>query len=518
MEWVIAAQPILLISFSATVPLLHTFVRRVSAVDSVAVALSILSLAVSAYSLAYVLRSGTLVYRFGGSPPPLGIAYVVDEASSVLGLLATFSLTLSVAYGSWVLEPSSRYLFYSTAFLLVAGCVSFLYTADLFNLYVSAELVSISSYVLTSFYRSRGVAIRATSTYALSASLVLSLLLLSAFILYGSYGTLSMADIALKSRNPGSWVPYSGSVFGDVVLASKISLAIIAWVMIFKSAIMPNHFWLPGVYAEAPTPAVALFTASADVMGVYGAARLLVTVFGAGTVFEEYRGVLMDLLLVIATTSATASAVLVSFQRSVRRIVAYSTIAQFSLALMGVATGTPEGVAGAVLHLVANGLGDALVLYSAGLAAVACGRSLACLSYLRGYRVAYVALVIGFLNLFGVVPLLPGFWSKAVLTLAMVRAGRPLGAAAVLAVSGLCAIGYFKALASSLKPTHTAVYRGDYREGTAVPTAVIAVLVAVTLALGVLLLVSDSVRGFVVGGVGGSIADCERYIRLVLGV
>lgn len=517
LEWVVAAQPILLILSSAALPLLSAFVRRTSVIDLVAAATSAISLAISVYALVAVARFGTLVYRFGGFPPPLGIVYVVDEASATLGLLATFSLLLSVAYGSWILEPASRYLFYATAFLLVAGCTSLFYTADLFNLYVSAELTSISAYVLTSFYRSRGAAIRAASIYALSASLVLSLLLLSVFMLYGSYGTLNMADLALKSRNPGAWVPLSGTVFGDIVLASKVSLAIIAWLMIFKSAIVPNHFWLPGVYMEAPTPAVALFTASADIIGVYGAARLLITVFGAGTVFDGYRRMLLDVLLVIAAASALISSTLVTSQESVRRIVAYSTIAQYSLAFAGVVSGTLEGVAGAMLHLVANGLGDALVLYSAGIAAVACGRSLTCLSYLRGYRVAHLALIVGFLNLFGIIPLLPGFWSKALLTLAMVKAGRPLGAALVLAVSGLCAIGYFRAVASSLKPSPMVVRSKGYRGGTVLPIAVLLVLLVATISLGVLLLVSDSIRSFVVEGIGNSVEDYERYIRLVLG-
>ncbi len=518
LEWIIAAQPILLILFSATISLLHTFVKKVFVVDLVAVVLSLLSLAISIYALVYVVGSGMLVYKFGGFPPPLGITYVVDEISAVLGLLTTFSLTLSVTYGSWILEPDSRYLFYSAAFLLVAGSTSLFYTADIFNLYVSAELTSISSYVLASFYRSRGASIRAASFYSLTASLVLSLLLLSTFILYGSYGTLNMADLALKSRDPSSWVPYTGSVFGDIVLASKVSLAIIAWVMMFKSAIMPNHFWLPGVYSEAPTPAVALFTTSADIIGVYGLARLLVTVFGVNTVFSEFREILMNVLLVTAATSATVSAVLVTLQRSVRKVVAYSTIAQFSLALVGISIGNPEGVAGAVLHLVANGLGDALVLYSAGLAAVTCGRSLTCLSYLRRYRVAYIALITGFLNLFGIIPLLPGFWSKAILTLAVIRAGMPAGAALVLAVSGLCAVGYFRAVASSLKSTSEVVRREGYRGNTLVPTVVLLVLLATTMALGVLLLVSGSARSFVVEGIGSSIANYERYIRLVLGV
>ncbi len=517
MHWVIAALPILLLLPSATIPLLYITTKKVLIVDTAALISAAFSLAISFYTISLVVAEGPITYYFGGFPPPLGITYIIDEASATLGTLATFSLLLSIIYGSWILDPKWRYLYYTATFLLIAGCVSYLYTADIFNLYVSAELISISSYVLASFYRGKGIAIRAASIYAISASLVLSLLLLSAFLIYGSYGTLNMADLALKSRDPNAEVLFSGTVFGDIVLASKIVLALILWVMLFKSAIMPNHFWLPGVYSGAPTPAVALFTASADIIGIYGIARLFLTVFGSGIVFEDYRRILMTVLTFIAAGSSLASATLVSLQRNVRGIVAYSTISQFSLALMGITTNINEGAAGAIFHLVSNSLGDMLVLYSAGMATALCGRSLECLSTLRKYKVAYISLILGFLNLFGIIPILPGFWSKAILTLAFIKTEFPAGSVIVLASSGLCAAGYFRVLISSLRPGVTKK-RTQEEISLTIPTITLILLIITTLALGVSLLFFEDLRNFLVFNVGNSMVDYKRYIRIVLGV
>ena len=178
---------------------------------------------------------------------------------------------------------------------------------------------------------------------------------------------------------------------------------------------------------------------------------------------------------------------------------------------MGVLTGVPEGISGAMLHLITNGLGDMLMLYSAGIAIISCGKDLSCLSTLRSNIIAYTAFVIGSLNLFGIFPLLPGFWSKALLTLGFLKAGLFWGIIVVLVSSGLCAAGYFKAIGAIFK-----LKRNSFiTVSTTIPAIVLVTLMLLALTLGILITLNGYFREFVIQW-GYDMIDYKRYIVITL--
>ena len=508
---IIGLLPIYLLISATLVILTRLILKREFIVDLVAIILGFILLVITSYVTFLTVEQEIIVYRFGGFPPPLGIVYVVDKVSAALSVLASFSLITATIYSMWLLAPKWRYLFYSLTFLLTAGVVGCLYTGDMFNFFVSLELLAISSYALTAFYRGSSRAIRAAVIYAIAGSIATSLYLLATFLTYASYGTLNMADVALKARNPEYVVLFSGRAYGDIVLPTIVAMILILWAMLFKSGIIPNHFWLLDVYTESPTPAVALFTSSADIIGVYGVSRFFSIVWGEEILIEHFRPLLFNIALLIASISALASALLVVTQTNIRRLVAYSTISQLSLAFMGVLTGVPEGISGAILHLITNGLGDMLMLYSAGIAIISCGKDISCLSTLRSNTIAYVAFIIGSLNLFGIFPLLPGFWSKALLTLGFLKAELFWGVIVILASSGLCAAGYFKAISAifKLKKSSFVTVRAT------IPAIVLATLILFTLTLGVLMVLNSHFREFIIQW-GYDMIDYKKYIVTTL--
>jgi len=508
---IIGLLPIYLLISATLIVLLKLILKKEVIVDLIAIILGFISLVATFYTMFLTMKHGIIIYRFGGFPPPLGIVYVVDKVSAILSMLVSFSLIMAIVYSIWILLPKWRYLFYSLAFLLIAGVIGCLYTGDIFNFFVSLELLAISSYALTAFYRGSSKAIRAAVIYAITGSIATSLYLLASFLIYASYGTLNMADVALKAREPEYIVAFSGKVYGDIVLPTIVAMILILWTMLFKSGIIPNHFWLLDVYSESPTPAVALFTSTADMIGVYGISRFFLTVFGEGISIEYFRSLLFNIALLIASVSALASALLVVMQTNIRRLIAYSTISQLSLAFMGVLTGVPEGISGAMLHLITNGLGDMLMLYSAGIAIISCGKDLSCLSTLRSNIIAYTAFVIGSLNLFGIFPLLPGFWSKALLTLGFLKAGLFWGIIVVLVSSGLCAAGYFKAIGAIFK-----LKRNSFiTVSTTIPAIVLVTLMLLALTLGILITLNGYFREFVIQW-GYDMIDYKRYIVITL--
>lgn len=457
------------------------------------------------------LGAGELaVYRFGGVPPPLGVVFVVDRASAALATLSAFSAAVTFIYLLWSMDGASRQHFYALALLMMAGVHSCLFTGDMFNLYVSIELVAISSYALTALLGRSPLAVRAAIIYGITGTTITSFLLLSVVLLYGCYGTLNMADIALKATRPDSVVPLSGGVHGDIVPTTKVSIALATWVFLFKSGIMPNHFWLPEVYRSAPFQAVALFTSSADIIGIYGIIRLYSTIFTNATIFREFLGGFLTVIMVMGGASAIISSLLVARQKTIRRLVAYSTVAQLSLSLLGVGAGNPEALAGSLLNVIANGLGDMSALYSAHAI-----RSTGIRGSRYAHAVSKAALVAGFLNLFGVLPIFPGFWGKAFLTLGLLRAGSPLGVATVLVSAGLCAVGYFKLTLRLLSQSGECSRADGKATGNAIPATMLTLLIMAMLGFGVALLVSGDLR-LKIQSREALVAGAETYIRYLL--
>lgn len=447
MVFLLGFLPIYLMSSAVVVAMLSFITKNRAIYVAFSAASSLVAFIVSLYILSLTIGSSILVYRYGGFPAPLGIVYTVDKLSGFLATLSMFMLLLTSIYSSWMIRSRWLYLYYLLLFLMATGSIGCLYTGDIFNFFVSLELLAISSYALTAFYRDSPRAIRAALRYAISGMIVTSLYLLSTFIIYGSFGTLNMADIALKARNPSIPVAFTGTAFGDVVISSKVAVALITWVFLFKSAIFPLNFaWQPYAYSEAPTPVAAAFTAISDTVGLYGLIRFFYTLFGYDSIIGDFRTSILQLLQIIAISSAFVGALLMSFQRDVKRFIAFSTMVHLSFALLGISLGNVEGIASALLHILSNTLGDSILFYLAGISIVNCGRRLECLGTLKLWRISIIAFGGGVLNLFGVLPVFIGFWGKALLVLSSIRLGTVVYAVLTLFISGVTAIGYFRVL------------------------------------------------------------------------
>ncbi|MCX8209185.1 MAG: proton-conducting transporter membrane subunit [Sulfolobales archaeon] len=507
--------PLLLMGSAFALPGLSLLIKNQKFYRVYALAVSVVGLAMASAIFLETLERRVTTYWFGGFRPPLGIVYTVDLLGAVLGLLSMFILVLSVAYSGWLIRSRSEYLYYTFMLSLGAGSVGCLYTGDIFNFFVMLEVLSLSAYVLVSFYRDNPKSIEASIRYALVGMVATSLYLLAAFIIYGSYGTLNMADVALKSRNPGAVTAYSGGVFGDITFSSAIAIALSVWTFTFKAAVFPNHFWLPDANPEAPTPVSALFVAVIDLVGAYGVARFLYTIFGSGSVVDALRRDVLLVLHVLGALSAVVGALLLLIQVDIKKFIAYSTISHMGLAFMALTVGTEGGLAAAVVQLISNSLSEALLFYTAGVAIVAAGRSIEYVGVLRRRRLESVAFLIGILNLFGIIPPLLGFWSKVFMFTAFLEAGY-LASAVVLVVStGISGIGYVKLINNLFREAPRT--REDSRlEKTLVAKLVIATATTALLVLGASVIAFPRFM-LIISEVGRGVADYLTYVRTVLG-
>ena len=217
--------------------------------------------------------------------------------------------------------------------LATLGMMAMVSANDLMSLYIGLELQSLAAYVLASIKRDDGRATEAGLKYFVLGSLSSGMLLYGASMVYGFTGHTNLQDIVLAIASEGRSI---GLVFGMVFLLAGIA---------FKISAVPFHMWTPDVYEGAPTPVTAFFATAPKVAAMALMVRL---------VMDTFQGITSDWQQVIIFLSI-ASMVLAAFaaigQKSIKRLIAYSSIGHVGFALVGLSSGTQVGVEGVAIYM-----------------------------------------------------------------------------------------------------------------------------------------------------------------------
>jgi len=395
-----------------------------------------------------ILEEKPLVYTYGGWPPHFGIVYEIDMFNGLIGILVAWVMLAIILYSGWY----SRYLddasWYFTLILgLEAGVLGCLYTGDAFNLFVMLEVLSISTYGLVAYHRNRAEAIEATAKYALIGALATTMYFLALVLIYSGYGTVNMAFLALLASaisNP------------SLRYLSLLAVSIALWTFTFKSAIFPSHFWLVDANPEAPHPISVALSGLVESVGVYAAGRFLYTIFRQGSVLAWYHDVILIVLVILGAISGVVCALMMLYQRDIKRLLAYSSISHTGIIYMGLFAGflasseaVKAAMTGALVHTVSHVISKAVLFMSSGLFIEASNSR--DLDEMRGvgrtYPLALVATIVSVLSLVGLVPFM-GFYSKLLIVLGYVSAGSLLVPVLVVVITALSLPGYMKILAS----------------------------------------------------------------------
>ncbi|MEM2234364.1 MAG: proton-conducting transporter membrane subunit [Desulfurococcaceae archaeon] len=417
------------------------------------VAFATLTLAATAWGFIKVSSCSVLTYTFGGWPPPYGIAYRVDVASGLLALFTSVVMWFIVLYSVWYGKYIDDVVWYYTLLLgMESGLLGCLLTSDVFNLFVMLEVLSISAYGLVAYYRSRPDAVEAAMKYAFIGAVATTLYFISTVIIYSCYGTLNMVDLSIKAKG-GEGILLDG-FYGEAHLASAAAISLALWTFTFKSALFPNHFWLPDAHPEAPTPVSAALSGLVVNIGAYATLRFMYSIFGQGSIIDVYwfRTAVFTSIAVMASLSAVIGALLMLVQSDVKKFLAYSTISHIGLIYLGIASGlsgsseaTIIGIEGSIYHIVNHGVGKALLFLATGvLIAAAKSRNIEDLAGLgRRFPLTSIAILIGILHLAGVAPL-GGFFSKLYLFSAYISVGIIPFALFLIVASAISLLGYVK--------------------------------------------------------------------------
>ena len=398
---------------------------------AVTMAVSWACLAIAITLLLRVLDEGVISYQIGGWPPPWGIEYRVD-------LLSAFVLVIVSAIGA-VVMPYARlsvereiahdriYLFYTMYCLCLSGLLGIAITGDAFNLFVFLEISSLSSYVLISMGNDRR-ALTAAYRYLIMGTIGATFYIIGIGMLYMMTGTLNIVDLAEKLPQ---------------VAGTRTVLVALAFLTVgigLKLAMAPLHLWLPNAYAYAPSVVTALLAATATKVAVYALIRVYFTIFGQVDILEALP--INDVLVTLALLGMFGASAVAIFQNNVKRMLAYSSVAQIGYVVLGISLFSVTGLAGSIVHLFNHAMTKGALFLALGCMFYRFGSvtldDLAGMG--RRMPLTMAAFLIGGFSLIGL-PLTAGFVSKWLLVQAALEGGDWLIAAMILA-SSLLAIIY----------------------------------------------------------------------------
>ncbi len=437
--------------------------------------------------------SKIIVLVLWGQSPPLGGCFEIDTLSIFMSGSITFLVFLVALYSINYMEKESRLTeFYTLVTFMAAGMTGIVMAGDFFTLFIFWELMSLSSYVLVAFLKESWGPIEAGFKYLLMSATAGAFLLLSMSFLYGMTGTLNFAQLAASLRG----VPISPWL---IVLFSALIIGFGV-----KSAIVPLHTWLPDAHPEAPSPISALLSGIVIETGLYAMTRVLFTIFE-----PSFFKLAIALLAVLTMTLANVMALL---QNDIKRLLAYSSIAQIGYMLVGLAAGTAYGVMGLFLHILNHSLMKGMAFLSSG--SIAHEAKTRDIRNLRGVGrmmpITSLTLFIALLGLGGV-PGTNGFISKFILFNSAIGSGMTWLAVAGVLNSALSMAYYLRVMKTLI---------GSPDEGFKV-NEVAPLMVAVTLVMAGLIVVLGlwpaPAISFATKASETLVNGLNTYIRAVLG-
>jgi len=368
-------------------------------------------------SLGFVTSGFTLYHLFNqvlSSPVLLPINAGIFQACLIVDSLSVFMAAIFLSMGFLVTVYSIKYmkrdsglpLYYTLMLTMISGMLGVVSAGDFFTLFVFWELMCIPSYVLVAFRKQRWEPIEAGFKYLIMSSVGSATLLYGISILYGLAGTLNFAQLSaiMTSETVNAW--------------GYLSLAFIVIGFGVKASIFPFHTWLPDAHPAAPSSISALLSGIVIKAGIYGIIRSLFTVFLPSQFSWQIT------LAVFAALTMTYGNLAALLQKDIKRLLAYSSIAQMGYILFAFSTATSYGLTAGLMHTLNHALMKGLLFLCAGAFIFRAGtRSLEELKGI-GHKMPLTAIVfmIAALSISGIPPT-NGFVSEFMIIYAGVNTG-----------------------------------------------------------------------------------------------
>lgn len=393
----------------------------------------------SALVLAYVLHTGqAFVYYMGHFPAPWGNEIRVGILEAFMALFFCVIMLLCMLGGiverEREIEESKQNLYYIMVNLLLCSLLALIYTNDLFTAYVFVEINTISACGLI-MIRQNGRTIEAATRYMIMSLLGSGLLLLGICFLYDLTGQLLMSNIREEVQLLAATGEYHIPLF--------VSLGLISVGLAIKSALYPFHTWLPDAYGYSTLSSAAILSSLVSKGYIFLLVKIFYRVIGFNVVCDSK---IINVLFVFGIIGMIMGSVSAIEEKDIRRMIAYSSVAQIGYIYMGFGLGTEEAVVASVYHILSHAATKSLLFVAASGLTDTSGDS----RHFRdltgaGFRnkLAGVAFTVGSLSMVGI-PAFSGFISKLLFAqAAMGHTHKMLPTLIALAISTVLNAVYF---------------------------------------------------------------------------
>ena len=413
----------------------------------------------SAWLLGFMIHSdlGSYTYMMGHFPAPWGNELRVGVLEAGMALFFCVIMLLSLLGGRKKLlgevEYSKHNIYYILCDLLLSSLLALLYTNDLFTAYVFVEINTIAAAGLI-MIRQNGRCIEATVRYMIMSLLGSGLLLLGICMLYDLTGHLLMSNIKEQIRGIME--------AGEYRVPMLVTIGIITVGLAIKSALFPFHSWLPDAYGYATVSSGAILSSLVSKGYIFLLVKIFYRVIGFGYISGSQ---ILSILFIFGLCGMIFGSVSAIWEKDIRRMIAFSSVAQIGYIYMGFGLGTSLGMVASIFHILTHTATKSLLFISAiGLTDVSGGsRSFFELTG-AGYRnrFAGAGFTVGALSMVGI-PIFSGFVSKLLFAEAAVLLSnwRLFPTLIVLAVSTILNAVYFL---KTVVRIYTPMDRGEVEE------------------------------------------------------
>lgn len=286
--------------------------------------------------LLLVIALFVVMSQSGAKVTTLNGSFIVDGFSKVMKALILLgsAATILLSRDYFQRERIDRFEFPILILLCTVGMMVMASANDLIATYLGLELQSLAAYVIAAFHRDNLRSTEAGLKYFVLGALSSGMLLYGSSLVYGFTGTVSFPGI-VAALNEGN--ANFGITLGIVFVAAGVA---------FKMSAVPFHMWTPDVYEGSPTPVTAFFASAPKMAAVAMTVRIFI---GA---FPDVTAIWQQIIVFIAIASMALGSFAAIGQRSIKRLMAYSSIGNIGYALVGLAAGSQAGISGVVIYMI----------------------------------------------------------------------------------------------------------------------------------------------------------------------
>ncbi len=439
-------------------------------------------MAASAVLAVILYQNGTsYTFMMGHFPAPWGNEIRAGVLEAGMAFFFCLIMLLSMLGGRHKLdeevEESKHNLYYVLVNLLLSSLLAMLYTNDLFTAYVFVEINTIAACGLI-MIRQIGRTIEAAVRYMILSLLGSGLFLVGLVLLYDLTGHLLMSNI----REAVEKIVANG----EYTIPLLVTISLMSAGLAIKSALFPFHAWLPDAYGYSTVSSAALLSSLVSKGYIFLLIKIYYRVIGIDLIRSNR---LVDVLFIFGLSGMIFGSLSAIKENDIRRMIAYSSVAQIGYIYMGIGMGTQEAMMASIYHILMHGATKSLLFIAAiGLTDVSgCSRQFVQITG-AGYRnkVAGVGFTVGALSMVGF-PCFSGFVSKLLFAQAALQnnAGKMLPALIVLGISTILnAIYFMKTVIRIYTPVADSEYPTRRTKDQKLYTSVIVAFILCNLFLG----------------------------------